>query len=117
MPRIVGVDVPKNKRIEYGLTYIYGIGLTNSKKVLKEAGIDLNTRGHALTDSDIHRIAETISRLGIKIEGDARTRISQDIKRLMSINSYRGSRHRRGLPARGQSTHSNARTRKGPRRR
>ena len=116
MPRIVGVDIPKNKRVEYGLTSIYGLGVALANKILKEANIDPNLRGKDLTDSDAHQITEIIARLGIKVEGDARSLTSQDIKRLISINSYRGSRHRRGLPVRGQSTHANARTRKGPRR-
>ncbi|EKE03040.1 MAG: 30S ribosomal protein S13 [uncultured bacterium] len=116
MPRIVGVDVPKNKRIEYGLTSIFGIGLTTSNRVLKEANIDPNTRAEKLTDAEMHRIAEAIGRLGIKIEGDARTIVSQNIKRLVTINCYRGTRHKKGLPVRGQNTHANARTRKGPRR-
>lgn len=117
MPRIVGVDIPKNKRIEHALTYIYGIGLPLSRVILKEANIDLNLRASELTDADIYKITEILPRLGIKVEGDARTLTSQNIKRLISINSYRGTRHRKGLPARGQNTHSNARTRKGPRRR
>jgi len=116
LPRIVGVDVPKNKRIEYGLTSIFGIGLTTSNRVLKEANIDPNTRAEKLTDAEMHRIAEAIGRLGIKIEGDARTIVSQNIKRLVTINCYRGTRHKKGLPVRGQNTHANARTRKGPRR-
>lgn len=116
MPRIVGVDVPKNKRIEYGLTSIYGIGVCLSNQILKEANIDPNLRGKDITDSDAHKITEIIAKLGIKVEGDARAMVSQDIKRLISINSYRGIRHRKGLPVRGQSTHANARTRKGPRR-
>jgi small subunit ribosomal protein S13 len=117
VPRIVGVDIPKNKRIEYGLTYIYGVGVTNSNRILKEAGVDPNTRAHELTDAEVHKITESIGRAGVKVEGDVRMSMNQDIKRLITINSYRGARHRRGLPSRGQSTHSNARTRKGPRRR
>lgn len=115
MPRIVGVEIPKNKKIETSLTYIYGIGLSVSDKILKEAGIDPNVRAERLTESEIHRINEAISKFGIKVEGDARRQMSQDIKRLIAINSYRGTRHKKGLPVRGQKTHSNARTRKGPR--
>jgi small subunit ribosomal protein S13 len=115
LPRIVGVDIPKNKRIEISLTYIYGIGLTKAREILARTNIDTNTRAHQLTEGDVRKINNAIADLGIKVEGDARRIVSQNIKRLMSINAYRGERHKRGLPVRGQNTHSNARTRKGPR--
>ena len=114
MPRIVGVDVPKEKRIRVALTYIYGIGNMKSTKILKEAGIDSTVRAKDLTDKEINKISSIISD-GYKVEGDLRRDISQNLKRLISIGCFRGMRHRRGLPCRGQRTHSNARTRKGPR--
>jgi small subunit ribosomal protein S13 len=114
LPRIVGVDIPKEKRILIALTYIYGIAKAKSAKILKEAGIDPSVRAKDLTDKDVSKI-NTIIQGGYKVEGDLRREISQDIKRLISIGCYRGSRHRRGLPVHGQRTHSNARTRKGPR--
>ena len=117
MPRVVGVEIPKNKRTEIALTYIYGIGPTNAARILKQVKIDPSLRADKLTDLDVRNIATAISELGIKVEGDARRIVTQNIKRLVSINAYRGSRHRRGLPVRGQSTHANARTRKGPRKR
>ncbi|MBN1521420.1 MAG: 30S ribosomal protein S13 [Candidatus Aureabacteria bacterium] len=115
MPRIVGVDVPKDKRILIALTYIYGISRAKSAKILKEAGIDVSVRANDLTDKEVSKINSVISD-GYKVEGDLRREISQNLKRLISIGCYRGQRHRRGLPCRGQRTHSNARTRKGPRR-
>ena len=115
MARIAGVDLPRNKRIEVALTYIYGIGRTSAKKILAEAGVDPNTRSDNLSEGEIARIRQIIdSRL--KVEGELRKDISMNIKRYMDLGSYRGLRHRRGLPVHGQRTHTNARTRKGPRR-
>lgn len=115
MPRILGVDIPKEKRIEISLTYLYGIGRNLSKKILKEANINPDTRAKDLTDEEVARITSIVQK-GYKVEGDLRRELSQNIKRLMDIGSYRGLRHRRGLPVRGQRTRTNARTRKGPRR-
>ncbi len=112
MPRILGVDVPKEKRIEASLPYIYGIGLTRAREVLKQANIDCNRRAKDLTDEEIARITSIIQTNYI-VEGDLRREIGQNIKRLTDINSYRGFRHRKGLPVRGQRTRTNARTRKG----
>ncbi|MDP1808133.1 MAG: 30S ribosomal protein S13 [Actinomycetota bacterium] len=114
MARIAGVDLPREKRVEVALTYIYGIGLTTSQKILAAAGIDPNTRTRSLTDEEVVRLRDLIEK-GHKVEGDLRREISQNIKRLMEIGCYRGLRHRRGLPVNGQRTHTNARTRKGPR--
>jgi len=114
MPRIAGVDIPKNKGIEIALTYIYGIGRTSSQKILTEAGIDWNKRAGELTEEEVARIREIIDRK-YKVEGELRKEVAMNIKRLMEIGCYRGLRHRRGLPVRGQRTRSNARTRKGPR--
>ena len=114
MARIAGVDLPREKRIEISLTYIFGIGISMSRRILSEANIDPNTRTHSLTDAEIVRLRELIDK-NHKIEGDLRREVSQNIKRLMEIGGYRGLRHRRGLPVRGQRTHTNARTRKGPR--
>ena len=114
MARIAGVDLPNDKRIEIGLTYIYGIGFTTSKKIVSEAGINPDTRVKDLTDDEIANIRKFID-LNLKVEGDLRTEISLNIKRLMDIGCYRGIRHRRGLPVRGQNTKNNARTRKGNR--
>lgn len=114
MARIAGVDLPKNKRIEIGLTYIYGIGRSSARKILEEAGIDPNTKVMDLTDSDQTRLRGVIER-DYKIEGALRTGVAMNIKRLMDIGCYRGIRHRRKLPVRGQRTHTNARTHKGPR--
>ena len=114
MARIAGVDLPLNKRVEVGLTYIYGIGRTRSGKILESAKVDKNIRVKDLSEDDVRKIRQVITDEG-KVEGDLRKDISQDIKRLMEINCYRGIRHRRGLPVRGQRTHTNARTRKGPR--
>ena len=115
MARISGVDLPKNKRMEVALTYIYGIGQTKAKQILKDAGVNPDTRTDKLADSEISSIRNIIDKEH-KVEGDLRRDISMSIKRLMDIGSYRGLRHRRGLPVRGQRTHTNARTRKGPRR-
>ena len=114
MARIAGVDLPLNKRVEIGLTYIYGIGRTRSNDILTRAGVDRNVRVKDLTEDDVRNIRQIITDEG-KVEGDLRKDIGLDIKRLMEINCYRGMRHRRGLPVRGQRTHTNARTRKGPR--
>ena len=115
MARIAGVDLPANKRAEIGLTYVYGIGRSRSKTILDEANVDVNTKIRDLTEEELNRIRAVIDRQG-DVEGDLRKRIQLDIKRLMDIGCYRGLRHRRGLPVRGQRTHTNARTRKGPRR-
>lgn len=112
MARIAGVDLPREKRIEYALPYIYGIGLTASRKILTEARIDFSTRTKNLTEDEVTRIS-TIIASSYKVEGDLRRQIGQNIKRLMDIGSYRGTRHRKGLPLRGQRTRTNARTRKG----
>ena len=113
MARIAGVDLPKDKKIEIALTYIYGIGPTSAKKILAESGIDLNMKSGNLTESDIVKIRTILDR-DYTVEGDLRREVTMHIKRLMDIGSYRGLRHRRGLPARGQRTKTNARTRKGP---
>lgn len=115
MARISGVDLPSDKRIEIGLTYIYGIGLFTSQKILSESGINPDTRVKDLTDDEIGSIRKYIEQ-NVKVEGDLRTEIAMNIKRLMDIGCYRGIRHRRGLPVRGQNTKNNARTRKGNRR-
>jgi small subunit ribosomal protein S13 len=115
MARVAGVDLPPNKRAEIGLTYIYGIGRSRSASILNEAHVNLDTRVRDLTEDDLSRIRAIIEGQG-EIEGDLRKRVQMDIKRLMDIGAYRGLRHRRGLPVRGQRTHTNARTRKGPRR-
>ena len=114
MARLVGVDLPRDKRIEVGLTYIYGIGLTTSKKILAETGVDPSVRVKDLTEDDLTKLRDYIQ-ANIKVEGDLHREVSQNVKRLMEIGCYRGLRHRRGLPVRGQRTHTNARTRKGPR--
>ena len=114
MPRIIGVDVPKEKRIETALTYIYGIGATTSLRILKTAGISPDTRAKDLSGEEISRIASIIQK-DYKVEGDLRRDVTSNIKRLIDISSYRGMRHRRGLPVRGQRSKTNARTRKGPR--
>ena len=114
MARLVGVDLPRGTRIEVGLTYIYGIGLTTSKKILAETGINPDTRTNDLTEEDLVKLRDYIQN-NIKVEGDLHREVSQNIKRLMEIGCYRGLRHRKGLPVRGQRTHTNARTRKGPR--
>ncbi len=114
MARIAGVDLPKNKRIEVGLTYIYGIGPTRSRRILEETGIDPDIRVKDLTDEEASRLRAIIDR-DYKVEGDLRREVSQNIKRLVEIGCYRGIRHRRNLPVRGQRTRTNARTKRGPR--
>lgn len=113
MARIAGVDLPRNKRMEVALTYIYGIGRSASKKILTEAGIDLLKRSDELTEAEVAKVREIIDRTR-KVEGDLRREVSLNIKRLVDLGCYRGTRHRKSLPVRGQRTHSNARTRKGP---
>lgn len=115
MARISGVDLPRTKRVEYALTYIYGIGLTTSKKILTKLGVDFNTRVRDLSDTQVASIAKEIQE-SHKVEGDLRKENIMSIKRLMDIGCYRGLRHRKGLPVRGQRTKTNARTRKGPKR-
>ena len=115
MARIAGVDLPKSKRIEIGLTYIYGIGRSTSREILKQLNIDLDTKTDDLTESEINSIRKTIDGK-YKVEGELRSTVSMNIKRLMDLGCYRGLRHRRSLPVRGQRTSTNARTRKGPRR-
>lgn len=115
MARIAGVDLPREKRIEIGLTYIYGIGLTTSKKILAATGVDPNIRVKDLSDDDAQKIRAELEN-NYKVEGDLRREVSMNIKRLMDIGCYRGLRHRTGLPVRGQHTKTNARTRKGPKR-
>jgi small subunit ribosomal protein S13 len=114
MARIAGVDLPPNKRVEIGLTYIFGLGRTSANKILETAKVGPNTRVKDLSEDEVSRIRKTIQD-DFKVEGDLRKEVAQDIKRLMDIGCYRGLRHRRGLPVRGQRTHTNARTRKGPR--
>ena len=114
MARIAGVDLPREKRIEIGLTYIYGIGLTSSKRILKEADVNPDTRVKDLTDDEVKELAQVISDTQM-VEGDLRREIAMNIKRLQEIGCYRGIRHRKNLPVRGQKTKTNARTRKGPR--
>jgi len=114
MARISGVDIPKDKRVEIGLTYVFGIGRTTAKKILEETGIDPNTRVKNLTEAEESAIRECINKNNYMVEGDLRRAVAFDIKRLTEIGSYRGLRHRRGLPVRGQRTKTNARTRKGP---
>jgi small subunit ribosomal protein S13 len=115
MARIAGVDLPREKRVEVGLQYIYGIGKTVSQRILSETGVNPDTRVRDLSDADVNRLRQVIER-DYRVEGALRTEIAMNIKRLMDIGSYRGIRHRRGLPVRGQRTHTNARTKKGPRR-
>ena len=113
MARISGVDLPRDKRVEIGLTYIYGIGTTSSNRILKEADVDPNTRVKDLTDEEVARISKIIETTQV-VEGDLRREVAFNIKRLQEIGCYRGIRHRKGLPVRGQNTKNNARTRKGP---
>jgi small subunit ribosomal protein S13 len=115
LARIAGIDLPKNKRIEIALTYIYGIGRPTAQKVLEMAKINRDTKSDDLTETEINAIRQIID-THLKVEGDLRSEVSMSIKRLMDLGCYRGLRHRRGLPVRGQRTHTNARTRKGPRR-
>jgi small subunit ribosomal protein S13 len=114
MARIAGVDLPRNKRMEVALTYIYGIGRPSARKILTEAGVELSRKSDAVNDDELVKLRQIIDRL--KVEGDLRRDVAINIKRLMDIGSYRGLRHRRNLPVRGQRTHTNSRTRKGPRR-
>jgi small subunit ribosomal protein S13 len=116
MPRILGVDIPKEKRIEISLTYLFGVGRSLSNKILKETQINPDKRAKDLTEEEVSRITGTLQKSGLRLEGDLRRDISQNIKRLMDIGSWRGLRHKKGLPVRGQRTRTNARTRKGPRR-
>jgi small subunit ribosomal protein S13 len=115
MARISGVDLPREKRVEIGLTYIFGIGLTTSQKLLERTGISPDTRVRDLTDDEVNRLRDIVDR-EYRVEGDLRREVSMNIKRLIDIGSYRGLRHRRGLPLRGQRTRTNARTRRGPKR-
>jgi small subunit ribosomal protein S13 len=115
MARISGVDLPRDKKVEVGLTYIFGIGRHNATDIMEKAGIDPAIRIRELSDADVNRLRQVIER-DYKVEGALRTEVAMNIKRLMDIGSYRGIRHRRGLPVRGQRTHTNARTKKGPRR-
>jgi len=116
VPRILGVDIPKAKRIEIALTYLYGVGRYLSNQILKEAGISPDKRAKDLSEEEVSRITNVLQKSSYKFEGDLRRDISQNIKRLMDIGSWRGMRHKKGLPVRGQRTRTNARTRKGPRR-
>ena len=115
MARIAGVDLPRDKKVEIGLTYIFGIGRTTALKILEGSGVSADQRVRDLSDADVARLRAEIER-GHKVEGALRTEVSMNVKRLMDIGSYRGIRHRRGLPVRGQRTHTNARTKRGPRR-
>ena len=115
MARIAGVDLPRDKRVEIGLTYIYGVGRRTSNKILSEANVNPDTRIKDLTEAEVGRLREVIDR-SVQVEGDLKREVSLDVKRLMEIGCYRGVRHRRGLPTRGQRTKTNARTRKGPKR-
>ena len=114
MARLVGVDLPRNKRIEIALTYIYGIGLTTAKEIIAATGVDPDIRVKDLSEEDLAKLRDYIQQ-NLKVEGDLHREVSQNVKRLMEIGCYRSLRHRRGLPVRGQRTHTNARTRKGPR--
>ena len=116
MARIAGVDLPREKRIEIGLTYIYGIGRPTADKILVASGVNPDTRVRDITDDEVKKISETIEEMGILVEGDLRREVALNIKRLQEIGCYRGIRHRKGLPVRGQKTKTNARTRKGPKR-
>ena len=113
MARIAGIDIPREKRVEIALTYIYGVGLSSSQKILKQTNINPDTRVRDLTEDQVNRLREVIDR-SLKVEGDLRREVALNIKRLIEIGSYRGSRHRRNLPARGQRTKTNARQRRGP---
>jgi small subunit ribosomal protein S13 len=115
MARISGVDLPREKKVEIGLTYIYGIGRETARQILKASGVNPEQRIKDLTDADVNRLRQEIEK-GLRVEGALRTEVAMNIKRLMDIGSYRGQRHRKGLPVRGQRTHTNARTKKGPRR-
>ena len=115
MARIAGVDLPREKKVEIGLTYIFGIGRSAAQEILEKSGVDASLRIKDLTDADVNKLRQVIER-DHRVEGALRTEVAMNIKRLMDIGSYRGTRHRRGLPVRGQRTHTNARTKKGPRR-
>ncbi len=115
MARIAGVDLPREKKVEIGLTYIFGIGRTLARRIIEATGVDANQRIRDLDDADVNKLRQEIER-SYRVEGALRTEVAMNIKRLMDIGSYRGIRHRRGLPVRGQRTHTNARTKKGPRR-
>jgi small subunit ribosomal protein S13 len=115
MARIAGVDLPRDKRVEIALTYIFGVGVPTSQRILDETAINPDTRVRDLSDAEVARLRQAIER-GVRVEGALRTEIAMSIKRLMDIGAYRGTRHKRGLPTRGQRTHTNARTKKGPRR-
>jgi small subunit ribosomal protein S13 len=115
MARIAGVDLPRGKRVEVALTYIYGVGLSTSRHILELTAVNPDTRVHDLSDAEVARLRQAIER-NVKVEGALRTEVAMNVKRLMDIGSYRGTRHRRNLPVRGQRTHTNARTKKGPRR-
>jgi len=115
MARISGIDLPRDKKVEIGLTYIYGIGRTTARRILESTGVSPDLRIRDLSDADVNRLRQAIER-DLRVEGALRTEIAMNIKRRMDIGSYRGIRHRRGLPVRGQRTHTNARTKKGPRR-
>ena len=114
MARIAGIDLPKQKRVEIGLTYVYGIGRKTANDILAKAGVNPDTRVKDLTDDDEAKIRDAIEQLGVAVEGDLRREVALNIKRLVEINCFRGTRHRKGLPVRGQRTKTNARTRKGP---
>ncbi len=116
MARIAGIDLPREKRVEVALTYIFGIGATTARKLLQHAGVDPNVRVKAMTEEDEKKLRDAIDSLQLRVEGDLRREVQGNIKRLMDIGCYRGLRHRRGLPVRGQRTKTNARTRKGPKR-
>ncbi len=116
MARIAGIDLPRNKNVDIALTYIHGIGRSTARKILKQAQVDFYRKTDQLTDAEVAKIREVIDQGSLKIEGDLRREVSVNIKRLMDLGTYRGLRHRRSLPVRGQRTHTNARTRKGPRR-
>ncbi|HEX6943465.1 MAG TPA: 30S ribosomal protein S13 [Gemmatimonadaceae bacterium] len=115
MARIAGVDLPRDKKVEIGLTYIFGVGRTTAREILEKTGVSSALRVRDLTDADVNRLRQAIEK-DYRVEGALRTEVAMNIKRLMDIGSYRGIRHRRGLPVRGQRTHTNARTKKGPRR-
>ena len=115
MARIAGVDLPREKRVEVALTYIFGIGRSSAERILRRSGVDPDTRVHALSDADVNKLRQVIEK-DYRVEGSLRQEVNMNIKRLMDIGCYRGLRHRRGLPVRGQRTHTNARTKKGPRR-
>ncbi len=116
MARIAGVDLPREKRIEIGLTYVYGIGRSTANKLLAEAGVNPDTRVRDITDDEVKKITDAIDKMNVMVEGDLRREVALNIKRLQEIGCYRGIRHRKGLPVRGQNTKNNARTRKGPKR-